>query len=104
MASDDQVKEVAKEAATTTTARRTGPETALDELRESEQRYRLLADAMPQIIWTADADGSFDYYNRRWYEYTGRTPDETLGWGWQPILHPEDVERCLRLWAISVMT
>ncbi|HYY58746.1 MAG TPA: response regulator [Pyrinomonadaceae bacterium] len=76
----------------------------LDKLRESEERYRALADAMPQIVWTADAGGSFDYYNRRWFEYTGMTMEQTLGWGWQPVLHPEDTERCLRRWATSVKT
>ncbi|HEV2914689.1 MAG TPA: ATP-binding protein [Pyrinomonadaceae bacterium] len=77
---------------------------ALDKLRESEAQYRSLADAMPQIVWTADADGAFDYYNQRWFEYTGLTPEQALGWGWQPVLHPEDAERCLRRWATSVKT
>ncbi|HEX8140623.1 MAG TPA: ATP-binding protein [Pyrinomonadaceae bacterium] len=69
-----------------------------------EERYRSLADAMPAIVWTADADGSLDYYNRRWFEYTGLTPEQSLGWGWQPVLHPEDTERCLRRWARCVQT
>ncbi|HEX8773442.1 MAG TPA: ATP-binding protein [Pyrinomonadaceae bacterium] len=76
----------------------------LDKLRQSEQYYRALADTMPQIVWTADAEGSFDYYNRRWFEYTGMTPEQTLGWGWQPVLHPEDTERCLKRWAWSIKT
>ncbi|HEX8652237.1 MAG TPA: PAS domain S-box protein [Pyrinomonadaceae bacterium] len=74
------------------------------ELQASEQRYRSLADAMPQIVWTARADGYTDYYNRRWYEYTGMTPEQTEGWGWQPVLHPEDVEKSLRAWATAVQT
>ncbi|MGA9996770.1 MAG: ATP-binding protein, partial [Pyrinomonadaceae bacterium] len=77
---------------------------ALDKLRESEQQYRALADAMPQIVWTANPDGYLDYYNARWFEYTGLTLEQTQGWGWQPVLHPEDVERCLRRWATSVKT
>jgi len=76
------------------------PETML----EGDELYRSLAEMMPQIVWTADAEGSFDYYNRRWYEYTGHTPEQTLGWGWQPVLHPDDAERCLRRWARSVKT
>jgi PAS domain S-box-containing protein len=59
--------------------------------RENEERYRALADAMPQIIWTARADGYFDYYNKRWFDYTGMTLEQTRGWGWQPVLHPDDV-------------
>jgi PAS domain S-box-containing protein len=73
-------------------------------LRQSEQQYRYLADAMPQIVWTARPDGFLDYYNRRWFEYTGMTLEQTQGWGWQPALHPEDVERSLRRWATSVQT
>jgi PAS domain S-box-containing protein len=69
-----------------------------------EERYRSLADAMPGIVWTADPAGSLDYYNRRWFEYTGLTPEQSLGWGWQPVLHPEDAERCLKRWARSVKT
>jgi PAS domain S-box-containing protein len=100
MASDD-AEVLAKER---TAARPLDLETTLDELRESEELYRLLAEAVPQIIWAADALGSFDYYNRRWYEYTGMTPEQTLGWGWQPVLHPEDAERCLKLWAKAIAT
>ncbi len=73
-------------------------------LQLSEQRYRYLADAMPQIVWTARPDGYTDYYNRRWLEYTGMTLEQTEGWGWQPALHPEDVEPCLRRWATAVET
>ena len=77
---------------------------AEEEIRESERRYRALADAMPQIVWTARADGYLDYYNRRWFEYTGMSFEETRGWGWQPVLHPDDVEHALRTWATSVET
>ncbi|MCA1593012.1 MAG: PAS domain S-box protein [Acidobacteria bacterium] len=73
-------------------------------MRESERRYRYLAESMPQIVWTARPDGYLDYYNQRWFDYTGMTLEQTQGWGWQPVLHPEDVERCLRMWAKSVAT
>lgn len=73
-------------------------------MQASEQRYRYLTDSMPQIIWTARPDGYLDYYNRRWFEYTGMTLEQTEGWGWQPVLHPDDVERCLRRWATAVQT
>ncbi len=77
---------------------------AEDELRASEARYRALAAAMPQIVWTARPDGYIDYYNKRWFDYTGMTLEQTQGWGWQPVLHPDDVEPCLRRWATSVET
>jgi PAS domain S-box-containing protein len=76
----------------------------LEKLRESEEHYRTLVDTMPQIAWMADADGSFIYYNRRWFEYTGMTPERSQGWGWQPVLHPQDTERCLKRWARSIKT
>ena len=66
--------------------------------------YRHLADAMPQIVWTARPDGYVDYYNQRWFDYTGLTQEQTEGWGWQPVLHPDDVERSLRRWAKAVIT
>jgi PAS domain S-box-containing protein len=62
---------------------------ALD--RASEARYRQLADAMPQIVWTAGADGGATYFNRRWFEYTGLKPDETGPNAWQLVVHPDDL-------------
>ncbi len=72
------------------------------EIGASEHQYQQLADAMPQIVWSARPDGYLDYYNRRWFEYTGLTLEETIGWGWQPVLHPEDVERCAKVWTEAV--
>jgi PAS domain S-box-containing protein len=59
--------------------------------RQSEERYRQLADAMPQIVWTADADGGATYFNRRWFEYTGLTPDESGPNVWHRVVHPDDL-------------
>ncbi|MEG4008162.1 PAS domain S-box protein [Microcoleus sp. Pol11C1] len=70
----------------------------------SEQLYRVLAEAIPQIVWTARADGWLDYYNQRWFEYTGLTLEETQGWGWQLALHPDDVEDAAETWKTSVET
>ena len=70
----------------------------------SESRYQFLAESIPEIVWTAGPDGSIDYYNQRWFEYTGMTLEQTRGWGWQPVIHPEDIERCLKRWAKSVAT
>jgi PAS domain S-box-containing protein len=73
-------------------------------LRESEQRYRFLADAMPQIVWTAQPDGGLDYYNQRWYDYTGMTFEQTKDWGWQLVLHPDDLQLCLERWTKAFQT
>jgi len=71
-------------------------------LRESELQLRQVADAMPQIVWTARPDGRLDYYNRRWYEFTGTSPGATGDESWIPVLHPDDVQYCLDTWYSSV--
>jgi PAS domain S-box-containing protein len=72
------------------------------ELRDSEQRFRQLADAMPQIVWAARPDGVLDYFNRRWYEYTGFPVGQEGDESWKPILHPDDVQRCVDAWYEAV--
>src|SRR5207344_3194040 len=70
-------------------------------VRESEQRFRQLADAMPQIVWTARPDGNIDYLNRRWTEFTG-LPETVGNAGWGQILHPNDAPAAAERWAASV--
>jgi PAS domain S-box-containing protein len=77
---------------------------AREALQASELNFRTLADTMPQIVWTARPDGWSDYYNQRWFDYTGMTLEETQGWGWQPVLHPDDVQKCVDIWSESVRT
>jgi PAS domain S-box-containing protein len=72
---------------------------AEEALRSSEERYRLLADAIPQIVWTTGLDGSNEYLNQRWFEYTGSTPDQSSGYGWMGALHPDDRARTTEEWA-----
>src|SRR3954470_5229390 len=59
--------------------------------RSSAERYRQLADAMPQIVWTADAAGRATYYNPRWFEYTGMGDDELDDQAWARVTHPDDL-------------
>ncbi len=68
----------------------------------SESRFRQLADAMPQIVWTARADGHVDYYNSRWYEFTGYGPDTSKDASWETIMHPDDLEPWRETWQKSV--
>ena len=63
-------------------------------LRETLNRYTFLADAMPEMVWTARADGSIDYFNQRWLQYTGLTLEQARGWGWCAAIHPEDLAPC----------
>ena len=64
-----------------------------DALRASERRFRTMADSISQLAWMTGPDGSIDWYNRRWYEYTGTTLAEMQGWGWKAVQHPDHVER-----------
>jgi PAS domain S-box-containing protein len=72
------------------------------DLIASEARFRQLADSMPQMVWTARPDGYIDYFNERWYDYTGFSRDTFGDASWKPILHPEDAERCFEAWYSAV--
>ena len=72
---------------------------AQEGLRESEERFRTLADAVPQFVWTTRPDGEVEYFNGRWYDYTGLSVEETLGHAWAAALHPDDRARTVEVWA-----
>jgi PAS domain S-box-containing protein len=79
-------------------AERKESEFRLIELRlASERRYRTLAQAVPHIIWTAGPDGAVDYFNQRWFEYTGLSVQQAAG-SWFGILHADDLARCQTDW------
>jgi PAS domain S-box-containing protein len=67
-------------------------------LQVSEERFRTVADKIPQLIWTNDAEGNANYFNRRWYDYSGLTYDTSAGSGWQAIVHPDDEAACRERW------
>ena len=73
-------------------------------LQQSEQQIRQLADALPQIVWTATPDGHRDYHNRRWYDYTGMSQEQCRELGWRPVLHPDDLQHCVERWTHAVTT
>jgi PAS domain S-box-containing protein len=77
---------------------------AEEALRESERQLRTLADAVPQLVWMADADGYIFWYNQRWYEYTGTSPEQMSGWGWQSVHDPEVLPNVLKRWRASIET
>jgi PAS domain S-box-containing protein len=74
---------------------------ASEELRASEERFRTLADLVPDIIWTASAEGRTDWLNRRWTDYTG-APIPTTAEGWRAPMHAEDFQRVFVAWAQAV--
>jgi PAS domain S-box-containing protein len=76
----------------------------LEALVASEERYRALADAMPQLVWTADQDGDIDYVNQRWVEYTGLSQSASSGEGWLTALHPDDAAPTVERWKDAVST
>ncbi len=78
-------------------------EQAARELAQAnEQRYRSLAEAMPQIVFSAQPDGSCDYFNQRWVDYTGLTLQESLGYKWVSAVHPDDRQQIRRDWYHAV--
>lgn len=73
-------------------------------IADSEGRFRVLADSMPQMVWSTLPDGFHDYYNARWYEFTGMPAGSTDGDGWNGIFHPDDQERAWAIWRHSLAT
>lgn len=71
-------------------------------LRESEQRLRMMADSIPQLAWMAEPDGYIFWYNQKWYEYTGTTPKDMEGWGWQSVHDPAILPQVLEEWTGAI--
>ncbi|AGB36775.1 bacterio-opsin activator domain-containing protein [Natronococcus occultus] len=72
------------------------------ELRESEERFRAIANLVPDLMWSNDPTGSVTWYNQRWFEYTGKSPEEATGDGWLDPVHPADRERSLETFRNAV--
>ena len=66
--------------------------------------FRQLFDLMPQLGWTAKPDGFIDYYNKGWYDYTGRSFEDMQGWGWKSVHHPDHLDRVIEEWSRSIET
>lgn len=69
---------------------------------EALARYRTLTEAIPQIVWNADANGEVSYFNQRWLDYTGLPIEQAHGRGWMDALHPEDRDRVFAEWRATV--
>jgi PAS domain S-box-containing protein len=75
-----------------------------DSLRQSEEVLRALANSIPQLAWMAQADGAIVWFNQRWYEYTGTTPEQVVGWGWTSTSDPDALPMVLQRWRESIRT
>jgi PAS domain S-box-containing protein len=71
-------------------------------LMESEERFHLMANSIPQLAWMAGADGHIFWYNQRWYDYTGKTKEEMETWGWKSVHDPEVLPRVLAKWSGAI--
>ena len=74
------------------------------ELEANERQLRTLADAIPTLAWTARPDGYIDWYNARWYEYTGSSAEAMAGWGWQSVHDPSVLPDVMERWQASIAT
>jgi PAS domain S-box-containing protein len=73
-------------------------------LRQSEERYRYLSNAIPQLVWISNVKGECVYVNQRWCEFTRMTTEQISGLGWQTILHPDDIDSVMREWMTAMQT
>jgi PAS domain S-box-containing protein len=74
------------------------------QMEESNKQFQFVTDFMPQIIWSTKPDGYHDFYNKRWYDYTGLTYEQSKDSGWNSVLHPDDLERAQKVWRRSLDT
>jgi PAS domain S-box-containing protein len=77
---------------------------ARDTLQRMNSAFRILTDAMPQMVWSTLPDGYHDYYNARWYEFTGVPAGSTDGDGWNGMFHPDDQDHAWSIWRHSLAT
>jgi two-component system phosphate regulon sensor histidine kinase PhoR len=68
----------------------------------SREHFKLLANNIPQMTWTNLPGGEVNFYNQRWFDYTGRRYGETAGWGWQQVVHPDDLQKTIDVYIASL--
>src|SRR6266849_615034 len=75
---------------------------ALEKLGQEAARLQTVIDTVPSFLWTSLPDGSKEYLNKRWYEYTGLSLEQGKGWGWKVVVHPDDLDRLICEWLALV--
>jgi PAS domain S-box-containing protein len=73
-------------------------ESAIDEIKKTADQLQRIIDGIPTLAWRCRLDGSTEFLNQRWLEYTGLTLEQALGWGWTEVIHPEDSKRLMETW------
>lgn len=73
-------------------------ERAFDEIKNSEAKLRQVIDTIPTMAWCNLPDGPNEFLNKQWHEYTGLSPEESHGWGWQAVFHPDDLPALMETW------
>jgi formate hydrogenlyase transcriptional activator len=76
---------------------------AFEELEKSKSQLETIINTIPTVAWRGQPDGSINYFNQRWHDYTGLSPEESNGWGWTDIIHPEDKQRAMEKWLQQVL-
>jgi PAS domain S-box-containing protein len=74
------------------------------DFKETETQFAVLAESLPQLVWSSRPDGHVDYVNRRWREFTGLLPEQTMGDGWEVVIHPDDLPGVREQWRQSLET
>ena len=72
-------------------------------LRKSEEQFRTVANMIPDLLWRSDPQSNTSWYNHRWFDYTGQTPEEAAGYGWANVIHPEDRGRAVQNYRTAVL-
>ena len=75
-----------------------------EQVLASQARFKQLLETLPQMAWTSRPDGSVNYYNQRWYDFTGGTFEQMQNWGWEHFIHPDDLATTMRRWKHSLTT
>lgn len=75
---------------------------ARHKIEENEARFRLLADSMPQFVWSADREGNINYFNKAVFDYSGLTDEQTQNGGWFDVVHPDEKKESVKQWRRAV--
>src|SRR5262245_50462907 len=73
-----------------------------EQIKQWEAPLRKIIDTIPALVWCGLPDGSKEFFNQRWHDYTGLSPEESHGWGWKLTIHPDDIEKLIDTWSILV--